>query len=626
MGKRRNTVVVLSSDDDDDDEFTTGRNCSTSNSKSNRRNSKSVSNSKSRRTSSAKTTTAKKARLSHSLSSSVELLSNFDEFKFLSGDLAEDFAGCKVSTDSRRLDELESWVDKYRPRSLEELAVHKKKVEEVRMWFEEKLTIPKQGSQNYVLLITGQAGTGKSATVHVVASQFGAEVCEWNTPTPTIWQEHVHNSNAGVRYTSKLDEFEIFLERARKYGMLSSSLNRSRQPMVLLIEDLPVANGRVAQERLLGCLQLLVKSVQVPTLILITDYSVADSGDAGMRFWEELSSSLEGAGACKMAFNPITVNSIKKVLSRICRQENCNISREQLDLIANASGGDIRHAITTLQYAGLRQEKKILVASEKCTSDLEVMAHDHGQKDVESSLVYGRDQTLSLFHGLGKFLHNKRDAECTMSHCEDGFHLKEEFTRLPLKMDAPEKVLCQAYGQARPVAEFLHENVLDFLSQEAIEDAWTVASYLSDADCLLSSVHRTLARNYEAENVIQSAAASVAVRGMLFGNAHPSPSRWHSIRRPNLWQAEKSTRRNMHEMERQRLDHCYSIGLSNVSVICTDYRPALKWLGYRASLPLNCANANKSLVQDYSLEVDELDQTNPRNQASDLTDDDIEEW
>ena len=41
---------------------------------------------------------------------------------------------------------------------------------------------------------------------------------------------------------------------------------------------------------------------------------------------------------------------------------------------------------------------------------------------------------------------------------EDGVSLKEEFARLPLKMDPPEKVLCQAYGQARPVAEFLHEN------------------------------------------------------------------------------------------------------------------------------------------------------------------------
>ncbi|XP_019105634.2 cell cycle checkpoint protein RAD17 isoform X2 [Beta vulgaris subsp. vulgaris] len=518
MRKRSNAIVVVSSDDDD---FSAVRTRSSSISKLNSRNSKS--------TTSAAKSTKKKARLSHSLSSSAQLFSNFDECKFLSGGLADDFAGFKVSTDSKRLGGTESWVDKYRPRSLEELAVHKKKVEEVRLWFEEKLMISKQGSQNYVLLITGQAGTGKSATVRVVASHFRAEVCEWNTPTPTIWQEHVHNLNTGMRYISKLDEFENFVERARKYGMLSSSFTGSRQPMMLLIEDLPVANGRIAQGRLLNCLQPLVKSVQIPTVILITDYSAADSADSSMRYWEELSSSLESAGACKMAFNPITVNSIKKVLSRICKQEKCDTSCEQLDLIANASGGDIRHAITTLQYACLRQDKKVLTFSEECTPDIEAKSQDHSPEDAGSSLAFGRDQTLSLFHALGKFLHNKRGIECSMSHGEDGFCLKEGFTRLPLKMDSPEKVLCQAYGQARPVAEFLHENVLDFLHQEAIEDAWIVASYLTDADCLLSSVHRSSARNYEAENVIQSAAASVAARGVLFGNAHPAPSRCKCI-------------------------------------------------------------------------------------------------
>lgn len=36
--------------------------------------------------------------------------------------------------------------------------------------------------------------------------------------------------------------------------------------------------------------------------------------------------------------------------------------------------------------------------------------------------------------------------------------MRERLTRLPLKMDAPERVLCQAHVQARPVVDFLHEN------------------------------------------------------------------------------------------------------------------------------------------------------------------------
>ncbi|KAK9948385.1 hypothetical protein M0R45_003965 [Rubus argutus] len=68
------------------------------------------------------------------------------------------------------------------------------------------------------------------------------------------------------------------------------------------------------------------------------------------------------------------------------------------------------------------------------------------------------------FHALGKFLHNKRETE-NMELDGAAFHVREGLSRLPLKMDAPEKILCQAHGQARPIADFLHENVLDFLSE-----------------------------------------------------------------------------------------------------------------------------------------------------------------
>lgn len=41
---------------------------------------------------------------------------------------------------------------------------------------------------------------------------------------------------------------------------------------------------------------------------------------------------------------------------------------------------------------------------------------------------------------------------------QNGFLMQERFSRLPLKMDVPEKILCQAHVQPGPVADFLHEN------------------------------------------------------------------------------------------------------------------------------------------------------------------------
>jgi len=54
------------------------------------------------------------------------------------------------------------------------------------------------GLRNNVLLVTGQAGVGKSATIHLITSILGVTVHEWNAPIPTIWQEHVHNTSSGT--------------------------------------------------------------------------------------------------------------------------------------------------------------------------------------------------------------------------------------------------------------------------------------------------------------------------------------------------------------------------------------------------------------------------------------------
>lgn len=111
-----------------------------------------------------------------------------------------------------------------------------------------------------------------------------------------------------------------------------------------------------------------------------------------------------------MAFNPVTTNSIKMTLTRICKQEMCSVTPEQINLIAKASGGDIRHAITSLQYFCLSQRRmpSLTKSSPAAVYSKERLLEINKLDDV-SSLTFGRDETLSLFHALGKFLHNKRE-------------------------------------------------------------------------------------------------------------------------------------------------------------------------------------------------------------------------
>ncbi|KAG9137697.1 hypothetical protein Leryth_019280 [Lithospermum erythrorhizon] len=486
------------------------------------------------------------------------------------------------------------------------------------MWFEERLTSSKETSRNNVLLLVGPSGAGKSATVHAVASHLGADVFEWNTPIPTIWHEHLHNSKSGLRYKSKLDEFENFVERMRKYGSISSSSSKTtKASLILLIDDLPAMNGRAVYSRLLKCLHLLVRSVCSPTVILMTEYSISDSEEHNSHYWEELQSSLQSAGADKVACNAVTVNSIKKTLLKIAKKELCQVSTEQVNLIAKASGGDIRHAITSLQYFCLKPHQQTLLSSSKSvhTSSQEI-PYDINRGSDNQTLHFGRDETLSLFHALGKFLHNKRECESTIVPGSNEFHLKQKYFRLPLKMDAPEMILWQSHGQARPIADFLHENVLDFIDEEAIDDAWSVLSYLSDSDLLLASPNR-ISRSYEAENVVQSVAASVAVRGVLYGNSHPAPSRWHAIRRPNLWQIEQSLWKNKYQLVvSQRCNAQHGLKLSDPSVFCTEVRPVLEWLGGRAY----------EAPEARHISVDDMLEDENFVPKGEMSEDEIEDW
>lgn len=103
---------------------------------------------------------------------------------------------------------------------------------------------------------------------------------------------------------SKLEEFENFVERVRKYGLIPSSLSvGSKASIILLIDDLPVTNGKVAFQRLQNCLRLLVQTTRTPTAILITDRGKADSEDQTAGYLDELPLSLQSAGACKVTFS-----------------------------------------------------------------------------------------------------------------------------------------------------------------------------------------------------------------------------------------------------------------------------------------------------------------------------------
>ncbi|KAL6867455.1 hypothetical protein ACP4OV_015479 [Aristida adscensionis] len=545
------------------------------------------------------------------------------EFDMLSEDFSEclNDLGMSAAESTRKTKEL--WVDKYEPHSSADLAVHKKKIEDVKKWLEEKLKAPKQAVGGWTLVLTGQTGVGKSATVKAIASDLGADLCEWRTPVPTLWAEHVH-ANSGLRYVSKLEEFENFVERIRKHSLLCPASTRSQRKFIInLIDDIPVTSGNVAFARLGRCLTDLSRSTQVPTVISLTHYHKSDSNDTAMWNTEDLESLLQGAGAHKIAFNPVTTNAIKKILIRICKEEICDTSEELVHQIAISCGGDIRHAIMSLQYHCLNSKRRATSATHAGSKGRSSLVPDHKLSNSEPSPC-GRDETLTLFHALGKFLHNKRETHGDSDVDLNPFPLKEELRRNSLKMDVPEKILSQAHGKVRTVSDFLHENVLDFIDYEAIDDAWAVVSYLCEADCLLAgspiaSSRRVVNESYDSENMAQLIAASVAARGVLFGNAHVTSSRWHTIRSPKVWQIEQSCRSTKDQILKERYDCSRTCGSCNFSDIATEFRPFARWIGPRNDGPRS-SSISHSVGRSGLFDTVDADGNNSEDE------DEIEDW
>lgn len=110
------------------------------------------------------------------------------------------------------------------------------------------------------------------------------------------------------------------------------------------------------------------------------------------------------------------------------------MTADHVDLIAKASGGDIRHAITSLQFFCLKPNQ---VHSLSLSTHSPHAFKDESNKPVESddgsSLYFGRDETLSLFHALGKFLHNKRETGVALEYGTELINnlVKSKFYILP---------------------------------------------------------------------------------------------------------------------------------------------------------------------------------------------------
>ncbi|XP_014404875.1 PREDICTED: cell cycle checkpoint protein RAD17 isoform X4 [Myotis brandtii] len=407
---------------------------------------------------------------------------------------SEQIYGLENSKES--LSENEPWVDKYKPETQHELAVHKKKIEEVETWLKAEVLERQSKQGGSILLITGPPGCGKTTTIKILSKELGIQVQEWINPVLSDFLKddfkEIFNYESSFHilpYQSQITVFKEFLLRATKYNklqMLGDDLGTDKK--IILVEDLP--NQFYRDSHTLH--EVLRKYVQIGRCPLIFIISDSLSGDNNQRllFPKEIQ---EECAISNISFNPVAPTIMMKFLNRIvsieAKKNGGNITvpdKTSLELLCQGCSGDIRSAINSLQFSSSKGASVTEVDSPRLPSHLSEYERD--------TLLVHPEEVVEMSHMPGEL-----------------FNL------------------------------YLHQNYVDFFTE--VDDLVRASEFLSFADIISGDWNtRSLLREYSTSIATRGVIHSNKARG--FAHCQGGGSSFRPLHKPQWFLINKKYREN----------------------------------------------------------------------------------
>lgn len=213
------------------------------------------------------------------------------------------------------------WIEKYRPKTVEDIASQEEVVSTLKKSIESK-NLPH-------LLFYGPPGTGKTSTILAIGHQlYGSE----------LFKQRVMELNAS-------DErgINVIRTKVKSFAQISTTSSNNAPPYKLIILDEADSMTADAQAALRRTLE---DSSKTTRFCLICNYV--------SRIIEPLASR-----CAKFRFKPLSAESMTNRIAFICQQEGIPFNSDLGEALNLVSGGDLRKAITYLQSAFTLHEQDI---------------------------------------------------------------------------------------------------------------------------------------------------------------------------------------------------------------------------------------------------------------------------